>query len=245
MGRNTVDKTSRDYLSGDETLRDQPWYHGDPRSRNSSGQYVGGMVAGPQPKQRIPAGAVFGELTVIGYNRYRDKKGGKDWGWRPVVKCSCGAENLVYASTLRRGRSTRCNECAKLKANTKRWWKYRAVMPNDAHRRRLLNRLSAACGRCHNENNAQYLNYGGRGIAVCQEWQKDKFAFLEHVQTLKGWDDAAFEMDRVDTDGGYEAGNIRFVSRSDNAANRRKIPEMQKRIDELESRLRHCRCGAA
>lgn len=56
----------------------------------------------------------------------------------------------------------------------KYFWKYQDAMPETEHRRRLLNRLSAARGRCENEKNRMYRNYGGRGIAVCDEWKKTR-----------------------------------------------------------------------
>jgi hypothetical protein len=44
-------------------------------------------------------------------------------------------------------------------------------------------------------------------------------------------------MDRVDVDGHYEPGNIRFVSRRDNLRNKRKIADLEARIRHLELRL--------
>ena len=84
-----------------------------------------------------------------------------------------------------------------------------------------------------------YQNYGGRGITVFEEWRKNKRAFLEYVVTLEGWDNPSLELDRIDVDKGYEPGNIRFVTRSQNAANKRSVQKMQARIYELEARVRH------
>jgi hypothetical protein len=44
-------------------------------------------------------------------------------------------------------------------------------------------------------------------------------------------------MDRINVDGHYEPGNIRFVSRSDNLRNKRKIADLEARIRYLEQRL--------
>jgi hypothetical protein len=110
-------------------------------------------------------------------------------------------------------------------------------MADDQHRIRLLNRLSAAISRCHCPTNRVYKHYGGRGIYVCQDWRQDRAAFLRYVQTLDGWDNPALEMDRIDVDGHYEPGNIRFVSRSTNLRNKRKIADLEARIRHLELRL--------
>jgi hypothetical protein len=122
---------------------------------------------------------------------------------------------------------------------------YADVVPDDRQRRRLMGRFSAAVSRCHNPSNAGYENYGARGIFVAPEWRANKRLFLEHVVTLVGWDDPRLDMDRRDVDGPYAPGNIRFVTRSVNSRNKRRIPELQARIAELERRLRHCQCGAA
>ena len=118
-------------------------------------------------------------------------------------------------------------------------------MPDDEHRMRLLNRLSAAISRCHTPTNRAYEHYGMRGIEVYEPWRKNKAEFLRYVQTLDGWDLPYLEMDRVDVDKGYLPGNIRFVSRSENMFNKRRVADLEQRIRELETRLRHCKCGAA
>ena len=74
---------------------------------------------------------------------------------------------------------------------------------------------------------------------MCPDWREDRTKFLLYVQTLPGWDDAALEMDRIDVDGNYEPGNVRFISRRENMLNKRKVPELERRIAELEARLRH------
>jgi hypothetical protein len=135
-------------------------------------------------------------------------------------------------------KSTRCAACAKRASNAKRYWSYADAMADDGHRTRLLNRLAAAITRCHSPTARAYEHYGARGIRVCQQWRDDRASFLRYVQTLPGWDDPALEMDREDVDKGYSPGNIRFASRSQNMANRRRIADLEARVRELEARLR-------
>lgn len=196
-------------------------------------------------KHALPCiGDRFGELTVVGLNI------GRAGGYSAfiTVQCSCGAPpHKVYDYNLRKGRSTRCNACARKQSAhwRKNFWAYADVVPSDDHRRRLLNRISACINRCTNPNDKGYPNYGGRGITVHPEWRANRRAFLEYLVSLPGWDQANLELDRKDVHKGYEPGNLRFITKRENQGNRRTIQQMQRYIIELEARLRSCQCGAA
>lgn len=196
---------------------------------------VGSAISGSRRKYPLPSiGYRSGKLAVVGYLI------GSRRGVRAIiVRCDCNsAEYTVDHHNFKDFKSTRCPLCAKKAAAAKRYWVYSEAMADDAHRTRLLNRLSSAITRCHNESCKVFKHYGGRGIRVCDEWQSDRTAFLRYVQTLEGWDNPSFEMDRVSVDGGYEPGNIRFVSRSDNLRNKRKVADLEARIRHLEQRLK-------
>lgn len=185
------------------------------------------------------AGDRYGELTVIGVERV---KSGVCWQNMVRVQCSCGAEpHLVMDYNLRNKKSTRCGVCARKAAGfwRKDFFKYADACPDDDHRRRLLNRLSACKNRCHNPKDRGYPNYGGRGIRLYEPWHKDKAAFLRYVVTLDGWDQPRLELDRIDVNKGYEPNNLRFITKQENANNKRSVQEMQRYILELESRVRH------
>ena len=226
-------KTRRIGLSGIQAGAALPWSERNRGSRNPDGTWVAGVARGPYKPFAIPVGAIFGDLTVVRWDHYT-RSDGKLEGYRPVCRCVCGNEGFVAAGNLRAGRSTRCNVCAKRAAAVKRYWVYKHAMDDDTHRTRLLNRLSSAISRCTNPRNASYKHYGERGITVCDDWRNNRASFLEHVQTLVGWDDPALELDRIDNDDGYRPGNIRFATKSANTSNKRKVEDLERRIRELE-----------
>lgn len=193
---------------------------------------MGGVVRGMRKPPPFPVGAKVGEITVVKWAS-RVTPGGRALGWQPWCQCSCGWEGFVYRENLLSGRTTRCNGCAKIAANAKRYWKYRDACPDDATRIRLLNRLSSCIARCHNPKNSSYGSYGGRGIDVWPAWRTDRTEFLRHAQTLPGFDDPNLELDRVDNNLGYVPGNLRFVTRGDNVKNRRTVAELQAQIQRL------------
>ena len=70
--------------------------------------------------------------------------------------------------------------------------------------------------RCNNKNKIYYSNYGGRGIVVCDSWQHFE-AFLDDM----GERPEGCELDRINTDEGYNKANCRWVDRATNMRNRR------------------------
>jgi hypothetical protein len=75
--------------------------------------------------------------------------------------------------------------------------------------------------RCFDPKNSGYIGYGGRGITVCEEWMgKDGFErFLEHIGPKPSPD---LSLDRIDNDGNYEPGNVRWATDIEQANNKRK-----------------------
>jgi len=80
--------------------------------------------------------------------------------------------------------------------------------------------------RCENESRADYANYGGRGISMCERWETsfDNFyadmhdAYSAHVSE-HGAENTS--IDRIDGDGNYELRNCRWATPSQQTHNRR------------------------
>ena len=63
-----------------------------------------------------------------------------------------------------------------------------------------------------------WANYGGRGITMHAAWVNDPAAFIAHIGPRPT---PRHEVDRIDNNRGYEPGNVRWVTRSENDRNRR------------------------
>lgn len=77
---------------------------------------------------------------------------------------------------------------------------------------------AAMIQRCHNEKCKDYPNYGGRGIKVCQLWRDSFDAFFLMVGPRPNITDT---LDRIDSNGNYEPGNVRWASREEQTRNQR------------------------
>ena len=87
---------------------------------------------------------------------------------------------------------------------------------------RLKSIFDAILYRCNVPKCKGYHNYGGRGIKCLFKNFAEFYAYVTDVlwvidiQQIDG-----LEIDRIDNDGNYEPGNIRFVTHKENANNRR------------------------
>lgn len=79
--------------------------------------------------------------------------------------------------------------------------------------------FKAAKRRCNNRDDRSYKNYGGRGIKVYFKTFND---FINYVVNVLQVDPRGLTIDRIDNDGDYEPGNIRFVTNLKNQQNKKR-----------------------
>lgn len=72
--------------------------------------------------------------------------------------------------------------------------------------------------RCINPKNGSYHNYGGRGIKVYTPWIKSFMAFYNYIGKKPS---VNHSIDRIDVNGNYEPGNVRWADNTTQSRNTR------------------------
>jgi hypothetical protein len=71
--------------------------------------------------------------------------------------------------------------------------------------------------RCTCTKHNSFKDYGGRGIAICDRWK-----VFENFLADMGERPAGLTLDRINNDKGYEPGNCRWATRSEQQRNQRR-----------------------
>lgn len=150
--------------------------------------------------------------TVIG--NAPDRNGRK----MVLCRCDCGTIKEVRYDGIKCGSTKSCGCLRKRKITTH-------GMTNT----RLYNIWHKMKERCYNRNHVHYHNYGGRGIAVCDQW-KNNFQNFYNWAMHNGYSDN-LTIDRKDDDGNYTPENCRWATpmeQQNNLRNNRIICAMGK-----------------
>jgi hypothetical protein len=155
-------------------------------------------------------GKRFGRWTVLAIHPKRDRR----WAVLWLCRCDCGAEHIVRGSSLHTGYSTSCGCIRREKLK-------KLLTKHGMSEARVYGVWEAMVQRCTNPNNADYDNYGGRGITVCEDWRSFENFFADMGEPPPG-----LTLDRIDNNGNYEPGNCRWTSYSVQLKNRRKVTKL-------------------
>jgi hypothetical protein len=127
-----------------------------------------------------------------------------------IVCAKCGQTRNVPPSAVR-GKTYCSQACA---------WGSRRTGRHYETKTRLHVIWCKIKSRCLCKTSSGYSYYGGRGIAVCAEWQDSYEAFRDWALANGYRDD--LEIDRINNDGNYEPSNCRWASRHQQMRNTRK-----------------------
>jgi hypothetical protein len=172
-------------------------------------------------------GQKYGRLTVkalVG----RATHGQALW----LCLCDCGIEKVINHSHLRSGNTKSCG-CL----NTPEARSLSHIRHGMSYTPEWTS-FHAAKKRCTNPKSKSFKDYGGRGIEFRFQSFEEFFAEVGPRPEPK----FLYSLERIDNDGHYECGNVRWATKKQQARNRRcdncvNFATLELRVTELEKRL--------
>ena len=165
------------------------------------GRPPAGLITQPCAMRKLMSNPVqmldqtFGRWTVVAGPI---RKSGKLY-WS--VRCACGKVRERLGSLLRAGLTLSCG-CSRHAYGLSQTPAYRSWA-------RMMD-------RCYRPDADSYPNYGGRGIAVCDRWHT-----FENFLADMGERPDGMEIDRKDNTLSYFKENCRWITKTENAWNKR------------------------
>lgn len=149
-------------------------------------------------------GQRFGRWVVL-------SKGTDKQHW--VCRCDCGTTKTVSGYCLKTGESESCG-CLRHYLTS-----YSKNVSHGQSMTKLYSRWLAMKRRCFRKSDPKYPRYGARGITVCRDWL-DFARFYEYIRNNLGDCPSGCSLDRINNDGNYEPGNVRWSTARQQGLNR-------------------------
>lgn len=169
----------------------------------------------------IPTNKLFENLTgkrylrlvvVSFYGKRVSPCGTVHYLW--LCRCDCGVYVIVFTLSLKRGATTSCG-CRKAEVTSSRS-KTHGMSHSPEY-----GIWSGMLQRCFNRNDHAWHDYGGRGITVYEGWL-GKGGFAAWLDYMGPRPSPLHEIDRIDNNGNYEPGNVRWATTKQQSRNTRR-----------------------
>ena len=157
-------------------------------------------------------GLEFTYLTVIKEGNIHVTSGG--FKHRTILcKCKCGIEKEFQFSSVKNGSIKSCGcYSAEIASN-------RMKTQSKTHGKTLTSEYYSWMSmkkRCLNPRHKSYKDYGGRGICICERWEKSFENFFEDMGLRP---DKNYSLDRLNNNLGYFKENCRWATKKEQCRN--------------------------
>lgn len=164
------------------------------------------------------AGKQFGKWRVLDHVR---RYGRCKLMWH--CRCDCGVERWVNAQNLHSGKTTSCG-CQMSSISRSRFTTHGSSKTAE------YKIWMAMKMRCYNQNSKAWINYGQRGIIVCERWRNSFPNFIADIGLRPS---PHYSLERINVNGNYEPSNCKWATSKEQRNNQRRS-EFFKKIARLK-----------
>ncbi len=159
----------------------------------------------------------YNKLTAIEFSHKEGRQNRQKW----LFRCKCGAVRILDKGKVTGGYTKSCG-CLLIQNRNS------FVLRSTTHglsggRAKKKPEYKSWCsmkGRCCNQKNKAFKDYGGRGIKVCDRWLNSFENFLADMGERPT---PKHSIDRINNDGNYEPSNCRWATRLQQGRNKRGV----------------------
>jgi len=156
-------------------------------------------------------GKTFNKLTIVRLDGADSNR-----NTMCIASCECGQTTRTRVRSVTSGNTKSCG-CLPTHPTT-----------HGLRHHPLYGLWDSVKGRVRGRNERNRRNYTDRGITIYPRWEDDAEAFIAYILKVLGpkptphEKEGAYSLDRIDNDGNYEPGNLRWATAKTQANNRRR-----------------------